>query len=441
MIDLKNIEFDLYLVNNFRKIAKEYGVFAEKISVEHPGSEATEYIVFSLSPIQKGIDPVSIINRNNRNTTIFYPENFAVELHKGNPFSVWEKIASYLAHAEFMYEVYEEFEKPLPKAIRTDELSALVNFYNQYKNPNFDALTRGDYLNGLREFFKEEYPKSKFKREWQEFYRSELYDGNKSFWQNYRVFKKRLEPEVALDVLVGSCDDLSKVYMPEHRYQEFRSIIQSRYPEVKYYAGKKEVIDKGIIVDPKTNERVKTPYGITVTKEEYDKVMDARFAAEGFSCVDDLNVSYFEGREIIYKSSDENIIASISNAITFRWARPSTLDALKQHGLLSCIEIPNQYITTLCVDLNYSQIPFYIDNRPAISRFGILRIVFNSQHEEHIRNVLIGLNIANVDMAHLSLNNENISFSIQPDDVAERIRITKEHLGITEDDYRGNSNK
>lgn len=98
-------------------------------------------------------------------------------------------------------------------------------------------------------------------------------------------------------------------------------------------------------------------------------------------------------------------------------------------------------MTTLCVDLNYSQIPFYIDNRPAISRFGILRIVFNSQHEEHIRNVLIGLNIANVDMAHLSLNNENISFSIQPDDVAERIRITKEHLGITEDDYRGNSNK
>lgn len=81
----------------------------------------------------------------------------------------------------------------------------------------------------------------------------------------------------------------------------------------------KRVVDQGLIVDPETNKPVVTQYGLTVTDEECDKICDARFAIDGFKCLDGLNPSYFEGRDLIYKVSDENIIASVLNDICYRY--------------------------------------------------------------------------------------------------------------------------
>ena len=138
MADIVEIAESLELVNSYQKIAREYGLYVKKVFQAQPGADDREFLVFSLSPIKDDVNPIAIINRNKRNCNLFYPENFAVELHSENPLLLWEKISSYLAYAELMYELYEQFETPLPKAIRVDELSALANFYSNASNPKFD---------------------------------------------------------------------------------------------------------------------------------------------------------------------------------------------------------------------------------------------------------------------------------------------------------------
>lgn len=426
MAEIVELAENLRLINSYQKLARDYGLYVKKVQMAQPGAEAKEFLVFSLSPIKDNVNPVAIINRNKRNNNIFYPENFAVELHSENPLLTWERISSYVGYAEFMYELYEQFDTPLPKAIRIDELSSLANFYSKATNPKFDEETRLDYLKGLREFFKDENPKSKFKKEWQEFYRSELYDSDKSFLQNFFAFLKRDEPETSLDTLVESNGDLRKVYMPEHHYKAFREIIKERYPDVKYSVGDKQVIDKGIIVDPETNMPVETPYGKTITKEEYDNIIEERFADEGHACLDGLTPSYFEGRNVLYKVSDENIIASVAQEVSFRWAKCADLNTLKQNGDLNYVAIPTGHMMNFYVAMKDAGIPIYIDyDANSQPNLETVRVVYNSYNEDTVRNILIGLAMAQVNLAHISLNNKDIALDIDPHKVDALIQQAK----------------
>lgn len=426
MADTVELAESLELVNSYQKLARDYGLYVKKVFMAQPGDDAKEFLVFSLSPIKDDVNPVAIINRNKRNNNIFYPENFAVELHSENPLLTWERISSYVGYAELLYDLYEQFETPLPKAIRIDEVSSLANFYSQASNPDFDEATRLDYLNGLREFFKDENPKSKFKREWQEFYRSELYDSDKTFLQNFFAFLKRDEPETSIDTLVESNGDLRKVYMPEHHYKAFREIIKERYPDVKYSVGDKQVIDKGIIVDPKTNMPIETPYGKTITKEAYDKVIEERFADEGHACLDGLAPAYFEGRDVVYKTSDENIIASVAQEVTLRWAKCADLNTLKQNGDLNFVAIPIGHMMNFYVAMKNAGIPIYIDNDVnSQPNFETVRVVYNDCNEDVVKNILIGLAMAQVNLAHISLSNKNVTFDIDVHKVDALIRQAK----------------
>lgn len=417
---------NLALVNNYQTLARDYGLFAEKVSVARPGDEPKEYLVFSLSRITDDVNPAKIIARNQRNKHIFYPENFAVELPSKNPLLMWEQISGYLAYAELICDAYTRFETPLPKSIRVDEVEALANFYSKMLNPNFDEETRREYYNGLREFFEDENPKSRFKKEWQAFYRSELFDSEKSFLKNFMTFLKRHEPETSLDALIESNGDLKKVYMPEHHYQEFREIIKARYPNVKYSVSDKRVVDKGIIVDPKTNQPVETPYGKTVSEEAYDQIVKERFAREGFACVDGLTPSYFEGRDIVYKASDEHIIASVGHEIAYRWAECADLETLQRNGPLGCIEIPGCHMMNFYVAMKDAGIPIHIDNDihndPV---FETVRVVYNKCHEHTVQTILVGLAMAQVNLAHVSLNDADVMFDIDVKKVDALIQQAK----------------
>ena len=184
MLDIDLLSKDLMDLNNHRKIAREYGVFSREVSVPLYGAKPREFLVFSLERISQDVSPIAIINRNERNPMLFYPKDFAVELHKENPLLLWEKVARYIAHAEFMFEIYGQYHTPLPKMIRADELDALVSFYNGAQNSTFSEQSRREYSEGLRKFFKDENPKTKFKKDWKDFYRSELYSRNQTFFKN-----------------------------------------------------------------------------------------------------------------------------------------------------------------------------------------------------------------------------------------------------------------
>lgn len=415
MNEIANYKNNLQLFYNADEVAKEYGLYSKFVTVSNYSDKPDIYLVFSLNPIKDDVNPVEIINRNNRNTNLFYPEGFAVNLSEENPLLAWENISNYLGHAEFLYELYSRFDVPLPKKVRVGELEDLKTFYCGQNNVNYDMDTRKKYADGLREFFKEESSRGKFAREWQEFYRSELFDGDKSFVKNFISFLHRDNPETKLDVLLESSDDLKKIYVPEHRYKEFREVIKDKYPDVKYSVGEKKVVDKGVIVDPKTNKSVATQFGFGVTAEEADRICDARFSVDGFKCLDGLDVSYYEGRDIYYKASDENIIASVLNNITLRWAKCSSLESLQEKGDIKQIDIPEGQMKNFYATMKQYGVDFYVDND--VNRkpnFDVVHVLYNAADHEKVAKIVTGLTLANISLAHVT-----------PEDIAYYIDIDK----------------
>lgn len=402
---------NLQFFSNYSSVAENYGMFSKQITMTGPDGSSDVYLVFGINPIPDDVNPVEIINRNKRNENIFYPENFAIALYDENPLVVWERITIYLAYAEFMCSLYEQFDTPLPEAIRSDELMELKNFYCNQNNPAFDMETRNNYADGIREFFKNERTKSKFSKEWKKFYRSEMYDENKSFAKNFITFLKRNEPETNLDVLLESNSNLKKVYISEHHYKEFHEIIKKNYPNLKYSVSDLKVVDKGLIVDPDTKEAVLTQFGKTVTQEEYDKICEERFYIDGFACLDNLTPSYFEGRDLFYKASDENIIASVANNIAFRWVKCVSLEFLQKKGKVDCIDIPVSQMKNFFVTMKQYDIPFSIDN--SVDRkpnFETLHILYNTADYEKIKKIIAGLTLAQMSLAHVSIG--DVSFQI-----------------------------
>ena len=418
----------LELVISCAKLGRDYGLFTQKIAFPRSGGNAKEYRIFSLTPIKGNLNPVELIKRRKRHPNIFYPGIFAIEWNTGNPLLMWEKIANYLGYAEFVNEIYEEFGAPLPEAIRTDELEALSNFYCRYNDENFDAETRRDYLDGLKQFFDNEraVEKSEFKKAWHEFYRSGFFDGDRSLFSNFLNYMKRDRLEADLMDSFESDRDDKKVYMSEHHYKEFQKIMKARFPEVQYSVSKKLVSDKGILVDPETGKRAKTAYGVEVTDEEYDKIIEERFAKEGFRCIDGLTPTIFAGRDIFYKAVDERYLASVSHEITLRWVKCWDLSELKQSGRVNFVDVPASYMMNLYAGLMENRVPFAIDCRVKSSpNFEVLRVVYNTCHEYTVQNILIGLTINQVNMAHILLDNENVMFDINVQNIEKMVQKAK----------------
>ncbi len=431
MSEIAAYENNMRLFFYAEDVAKKYGIFSKFVVRPNYSDKPDMYLVFSLDPIEDTVNPVEIINRNKRNTNLFFPESHAVNINAVNPLLAWEEISYYLSRAEFMCELYREFQVPLPKKIRDDELDALITFYCGRNNPNYDMQTRRDYAAGLREYFKQELSRGKFKKEWQEFYRSELFDKDKSFVKNFIAFLKRKEPETTIDVLLESSSDLKKTYISEHHYEEFRNRIKTEYPDVKYNVSDKIVVDKGVIVDPKTNKAVKTQYGITVTDKEYDQIRESRFAVDGFKCLDGLNLSRSEGRNLFYKASDENIIASVLNDIRYRWARCHSLDVLKNRDNIEKIDVPVSQLGNFYVAVQQYGIPIVIDNdvnnNPTLD---VVHVLYNSQDAELLGKLVAGITYANIYSCHVTP--DDIQFDIDVDRVDALIDNAKKQISTND---------
>lgn len=407
----KSYEYNSKLFNHASYVAKEYGIFSKRIVKHDYIDNKDTYLVFSLEPIDEDINPIEVINRNNRNQGVFYPHNFAININEENPLIAWERIISYLSSAEFLYELYEEFHAPLPRKIRVDELEALISHWCGRKNQKFDSQTREHYAKNLIEFFRQETSRGKFLSEWQDFYRSELFDEKKSFINNLFIFLRRKEPEVKLKVLLASNYELRKAYIPEHYYNEFRNIIKEKYPDVKYHISKKQIVDKGIIIDPKTKLAVNTQFGLTVTDKQYDKIRERRFSEEGFACLDGLNLSYYEGRKIFYVASDENIIASVLNNIRLRWAKCIPLQVLLERGEIEGVNIPYSQMMNFYVSLKQHNIPFVVDNDVnSNTNLEFVRILYNTEDAEIVGKLSAGLTWANITLSHVKP--EEVPFNI-----------------------------
>ncbi len=414
------------LINNYEKLAKEYGLFSKQIIVNGPTDKRTSYLVFSLNPVGDDINPVELINRNKRNPNLFFADNFCVELNDDNPLIMLSNVLEYLSYAEFIYEIYEKFETPIPKAIRMDELEELVNFYNGQYNMNFDEELRAHYIEGVRDFFKKENAKGKFAKSWHEFYRSELFDGDKSFISNLIKYLKRGEPETDIDILLESGNEIRKVYIPEHRYKEFRETVKSKYADVKYHVSDKKIVDKGLIIDPETHMRVNSQYGICVTDEEYDKIFEKSFSSEGFGCLEGLNPSYFEGRYVYYKASDENIIASVVNNICYRWAKCCTLEELAARGSMELVDIPSKQMKNFYVSMRRYNVPFHIDNDVnRAPNFKVAHVLYNTADRDRVTSIIAGLAIANMSLAHVNIS-EDTKYYVDADKVGSLIKKAEE---------------
>lgn len=395
------------LINNYEKLAQEYGLFSKQIMFYGPTDKGVPYLVFSPKPIGDDVNPVEIISRVKRNPNLFYVDEYAVCLNGDNPLINLSNVIEYLSYAEFMCELYEQFNTELPEVIRIDELEELVNFYNGQYNMDFDDELRAHYAQGVKDFFKKENAKGKFSKSWQKFYRSELFDGNKSFSRNFLTYLKRGEPEIDIKALMESGNEIRKVYVPEHRYKEFKETIKRDYPDIRYHVSDKIVKDKGLIIDPETGMRADSQYGICVTDEEYDRIFERSFSSEGFGCIEDLNPSYFEGRNVYYKSSDESIIASVLNNICYRWAKCSSLKEMEERGPLEMVDIPSRQMKNFYVSMRRYNVPFHIDNDANRNpNFKVAHVLYNVSDREKVVNIVAGLAIANMSLAHIDVPEE-----------------------------------
>ena len=396
-------------------IAKKYGLYSKNVIKPNYSGKPDIFVVFSVEPIAEDVNPVEIINRNERNATLFYPENYAVNIAKENPLMAWEKIRHYLGDADFLCELYNEFDLPLPKKIRNDELSALVTYCCGRNNPQFDIETRNNYAQGLRDFFEEEKSKkSKFKREWNEFYRSELFDEDKSFIGNFFAFLKRDNPETSLEVLTESNFSLKKLYIPEHFYDEFKQRIKEDYPDVKYNVSDIKVVDKGAFVDPKTGARADTQFGKSVTDAELNSIVEKRFDTEGFACMEGLDVFHYEGRDLFYKASDENIIASVYNDLRLKWAKRSTSEELLKQGPLEQVDIPIAQMKKFYVCMQQFGIPFAIDNDANNNpKLETVHVLYNAENGDVIGKLLTGITFADITNAYVRSDSVPVEFNVQ----------------------------
>lgn len=394
-------------------VASSYGMFYKEISVPNPTGESDVYWVFSIKPISDKVNPVEIINKVSRNQHLFYPEAFAVNAKEGDPVVNWSEITSYLKFAEFLVDLYKNFDTPLPEYIRYNEINDLIDFCSNQNNVDFTEDSRKQYSAGVKAFFELENTGSKIKKEWRDFYRSELYSDEQSLAKNMVKFLKRDEPEVEIDALLESNDTFKEIRIPEHYYKKFQQIIKEQYPDVKYYAGNLRICDKGIIVDPKTGERPVTQYGKTVTDKEYDRILERDFAQKGHDSVRGLSISYIENRDILYKASDENIVASIINNLMLKWAKCPSIEELQRKGKLKKIDIPIKYLKNFYILMKDNNIPITIDND--VNRkpnFKMAHVLYNAENEEKMNTLVIGLAIANISMSHVSLEGSTYDIDI-----------------------------
>ncbi len=369
--------------------SKEYGVYTTTTRYKDD-----LYLIASHEPIADNISPMDIIRRNERNTRLFYPSSFAVKIEESdNIMSGVGRLIKYCREAEFIKAIYNEFGLPLPERLRYSEVYSLMRFNDGRSKPGVDPRLAKLYEEGLQKFFKRE-RRGGLRKKWRKFLRSDKFDDNASKLKNLRAFLFRRAPETDIELILKSGESVKWIAMQEHEYSEFRKTIKEYYPDIYFSVGKKYAVNHGMIELPDSGKRV--------TFKEFCEIRNKRFAAEGYRALENLNISYWEFRDVFFKTADESVIAQIYNNISLKFAKCANLQDLLDRSEVEYINIPIADFIDFAALAQENKLPYYIDKWGEYQEANLdtVCVVYNKFNYDVISNINITIMNDKIHTSH-----------------------------------------
>ncbi len=369
--------------------SKEYGVYTKIVRCKDDLC-----LIASLKPVTDNISPMDIIRRNNRNTRLFYPSVFAIKINTDDNFMLdMEKLLKYCREAEFVKVIYAEFGLPIPERLRYTEVYSLMRFNDGRNEPQADPRLVKLYDKGLKKFFRHE-SRGGLRKKWRDFFRSDKFNDDASKLKNFLAFLNRKAPETDINLLLKSGESVKWIAMQEHEYSEFRKTVKEYYPEIHFGVGKKYAVDHGMVELPGS--------GKPVTFKEYCEIRDRYFPAGGYGALENLNISYWEFRDVFFKTADEPIIAQIYNNISLKFANCANLQELLDRGEVGYINIPITDFMNFAALAQENNLPYYIDKWGEYQEINLdtVCVVYNKFNEDVINNINNGITNVKIQTSH-----------------------------------------
>lgn len=389
-------------LTHLQKVASEYckqfNAFCKLFTIKryHLTDEKEYYFVVSLRQIPEDLSVKQLYVRNNRSTVLFYTDYYIIKLSRdADILTLLNYAHSYCKTADFLKNIFKEFNTPLPKVICGDEITGLKEYNAGRINLNLPPEARATYEKALIKYFKQERTKSKYAQKWRAFSRTDKFDRKASTLKMFWDFYHRNSSIVSLNLLMENNDHLFTTTINEHEYKRFKKEIKLLDPNILYSISKIEVENGGFIKMNKNKPIRKFkngPFGRLVTYEAYCEAMEKKFVSEGYDALMDLNPAYYETRQLTYRAIDEPFVAQVLNRIRFAYAKSASLNKVQLPGtdLVCFIDMPTDNMMNFVSLAIANNVPYHIDfiGRFSCPNFEKLCIAYNPMDHNMMRGIL-----------------------------------------------------
>jgi len=403
MIDASFEEARIQLAQKVKHFCAVYGLYGNVIYYEpSPFTREDEsnrnrlYIIagtspaFAEDPTPSWIQPDQIIRRNKRNCKLFYPDAWALELTPGmQEIEIMNRLKKYSVPTEFLALQYQEQGLPLPEKLRLAEVNHLMHLYDQNLWNAYRPERQLKYHSELNWFFRRERSKNPLRKKWMDYYRSEKFPDEGGPLAKLRGYFRRNRPEVSMEQLFDTNENVKKLELQEYEFRHFRKYIADFYPEVSFVVGDREIVNHGLSSASSENQdEVRN-----VSLEEYNTVRKERFAEEGYAALANMNPNSWVFRDIYYRAVDEPIIASVCSKMRLEYAKCNSLEELSQYGEMAMLDIPEGDFMNFVSLAKTNGLRFYIDTNGdyAVPAFDTVHVLYNTCQEEKIAGVFARL--------------------------------------------------
>lgn len=399
--------------DNVKSICAEYGLYGNVYQYQPSRFENSDcngiYIVAGTDPalaqdtLPHKLRPDAIERRAGQSELLFYPHAWAMNLsEQDDHMHAIDKLVDYCKKTELLTSMYADYDLPVPEKIRYSEIETLRKYNNAVLDPNMSREGRAKLKKDMDWFFKRE-KSTGFRRRWLDYFRSDKFPDDAGPLVKIRGYFKRNSAVVPLSRLMEINGDVQKLQMQEFEYPLFLKFLEECFPDVTVAVGKKDIVNNGV---DKPGKTAIPSQGRRITSEEYACIMKDRFAEEGWACVEDVNVSYWEYRDVYYKEIDAPHIATAYQAITLPYAKDDDLGELKRRGNIEMIDIstanPDNFKNF--VSLAKAQgVRFFIDKHGAFGKPSLdkIHVIYNTSQRDLVQNIAVQIINDKVSYSHL----------------------------------------
>jgi len=406
---------------NVKRICAEYGLYGNVYYYEPSRFENSDsnglYIVagtdpaLAQEPLPRDLRPDAMERKAGQSELLFHPNAWALNLsEQDDHMHAIDKLVDYCRKTELLVSMYAEYDLPAPEKIRYSEVETLRKYNNALQDEKMSQEGRAKTKKDLDWFFKRE-KSTGFRRRWLDYFRSDKFPDNGGPLAKLRGYFNRKSSVVPLERLMEVNGDVQKLELQEFEYPLFMQFLEQCYPDVTVAVGKKEVVNHGV---DKPGETAIPALGRRITKEEYACILKDRFATEGWECVKDVNVSYWEYRDVYYKEIDAPHIATAYQAVTLPYAKDNDLGDLKRRGDIEMIDIPAANPADLMNFVSHAKangVRFFIDKHGAYSKPSLdkIHIIYNTSQRELVQNIAVQIINDKVSYSHLVGNSSQMA--------------------------------